>query len=266
VALLRARAAAMTTQSAAHQTERADVVLYTARSSFPAFNGWKLTILLEELSIPYKISLLDLDKREHKQEWFLAINPNGRIPAIVDYTATPPVSVFESGAIMLYLAEKYQRFIGDPSHPTQRWDVIQWLFFQCSGVGPIQGQAHAFLRYVPERLPYAIERFQGETRRLYEVVNERLGKCTYIAGDHYCIADMALYPWLEYHQWAGVSVADLPHLQRWLEEVRQRPAVERARKLSMEGKDIDTLLAKAADIQKVVEGSTLDKTDKTKTY
>eukprot|EP01121_Diplochlamys_sp_Union-15-3_P020954 TRINITY_DN8344_c0_g1_i2.p1 TRINITY_DN8344_c0_g1~~TRINITY_DN8344_c0_g1_i2.p1 ORF type:complete len:166 (+),score=24.20 TRINITY_DN8344_c0_g1_i2:78-575(+) len=159
-----------------------DITFYTAKSSFPAFNGWKISILLEEIGCPYKVIALDLDQKEHKQDWFLKINPNGRIPVIIDHR-NGDYPVFESGAILQYLAETYNKFI--PNERNLRYDVIQWLMFQISGVGPMQGQAHAFVRYIPEKIDYAIHRYQNETRRLYEVLNNRL-KLTgaYIAGSN----------------------------------------------------------------------------------
>jgi glutathione S-transferase len=195
--------------------------LYTA----PTPNGWKASIALEELGLPYTVRALDLGKLEQKQEGYLRINPNGRIPAIVDREAGD-FPVFESGAILLYLAEKTGRFL--PSDPKQRSLVIQWLMFQMGGLGPMQGQANVFFRYAPEKIPYAIERYQRETRRLYEVLDRRLGEREYLAGD-YSIADMASWPWVTLHGWAGVPIEGLPHLERWIAAVGARPAVQRGR-------------------------------------
>ena len=195
--------------------------LYTA----PTPNGWKASIALEEMAIPYEVKVVRLDKLEQKEEAFLRINPNGRIPAIVDRDAGD-FPVFESGAILLYLAEKSGKFL--PSDPKGRSRVVQWLMFQMGGVGPMQGQANVFFRYAPEKIPFAIARYQNETRRLYEVLDRRLGEAAYLAGD-YGIADMATWPWVSIHEWAGVSVDGLDHLQRWMKAVGDRPAVQRGR-------------------------------------
>jgi len=195
--------------------------LYTAATP----NGWKVSILLEELELPYEVKPLRLDQLEQKQEWFLRINPNGRIPAIVD-RAADDFPVFESGAILLYLAEKTGRFL--PQDPKGRSVVVQWLMFQMGGVGPMQGQANVFTRYTPEKIEYAIQRYQNETKRLYGVLDRRLSESEYLGGD-YSIADMATWPWVSIHGWAGVAIDDLPHLRRWLDAVGERPAVQRGR-------------------------------------
>jgi len=195
--------------------------LYTAATP----NGWKASIALEELAMPYEVKALRLDQLDQKQASFLRINPNGRIPAIVDRDAGD-FAVFESGAILLYLAEKAGKLI--PSDAKGRSRVVQWLMFQMGGVGPMQGQANVFFRYAPEKIPFAIDRYQKETRRLYEVMDRRLGEAEYLAGD-YSIADIATWPWVSIHEWAGVSVDGLGHVQRWLEAVGARPAVQRGR-------------------------------------
>ena len=195
--------------------------LYTAATP----NGWKASIALEELAMPYDVKALRLDQLDQKQASFLRINPNGRIPAIVDRDAGD-FAVFESGAILLYLAEKAGKLI--PSDAKGRSRVVQWLMFQMGGVGPMQGQANVFFRYAPEKIPFAIDRYQKETRRLYEVMDRRLGEAEYLAGD-YSIADIATWPWVSIHEWAGVSVDGLGHVQRWLEAVGARPAVQRGR-------------------------------------
>lgn len=195
--------------------------LYTAATP----NGWKASIALEEMAIPYTVHALRLDKLEQKDAPFLAINPNGRIPAIVDRDAGD-FAVFESGAILLYLAEKTGKFL--PRDVQGRSRVVQWLMFQMGGVGPMQGQANVFFRYAPEKIPFAISRYQNETRRLYEVLDRRLGEAEYLAGD-YSIADMATWPWVSIHEWAGVSVDGLDRLQRWIKAVGERPAVQRGR-------------------------------------
>jgi|EP01044_Picomonas_judraskeda_P000337 GSH-dependent disulfide-bond oxidoreductase len=245
--------------SAGAGSNGADVTLYTARSAFPAFNGWKLTILLEEMVLAgalrsFAVKELNLDALEHKEEWYLKINPNGRIPALVDHRHGD-FAVFESGAMMLYLAETYDAFM--PSDVAGRYSVIQWLCFQISGVGPMQGQAHAFLRYVPETQPYALSRYQTETRRLYEVLDRRLAEVSYVAGDSLSIADFALYPWVAYHQWAGVRLDGLDHVSRWLAELSEREGVRRG--LEYNEKRIGDLLAEAEAIRETVGATTLDK-------
>jgi len=196
--------------------------LYTAGTP----NGWKASIMLEEVELPYRVRALDLGKGEQKEPWYLEINPNGRIPAIVDRDADD-FAVFESGAVLLYLAEKTGRLL--PADPKGRSRALQWLMFQMGGVGPMQGQANVFVRYAPERIPFAIERYQRETRRLYEVLDRRLGEAAYLAGDDYSVADVATWPWVSIHGWAGVEVEGLENLQRWMQAVEARPAVQRGR-------------------------------------
>ena len=193
--------------------------LYTA----PTPNGWKVSIMLEETGLPYELKPVNLGKLEQKQDWFLKINPNGRIPAIVDRDAGD-FAVFESGAILVYLAEKTGRLL--PSDPKGRSLAMQWLMFQMGGVGPMQGQANVFFRYAPEKIPFAIERYHKECRRLYEVLDGRLGESAYLAGD-YSIADIATWPWVRIHEWAGVSIDGLANLKRWLDAVAARPAVQK---------------------------------------
>jgi len=195
--------------------------LYTA----PTPNGWKASIMLEEVGVPYEVHALRLDQLEQKSERFLRINPNGRIPAIVDRDAGD-FPVFESGAILLYLAEKTGKLL--PADAKGRSRAMQWLMFQMGGVGPMQGQANVFFRYAPDKIPFAIERYQKETRRLYEVLDRRLGEAAYLAGD-YSIADVATWPWVTLHGWAGVELDGLEHLQRWVKQVGERPAVQRGR-------------------------------------
>jgi glutathione S-transferase len=195
--------------------------LYTAATP----NGWKASICLEELGLPYTTHAVRLDQGEQKSGAFLAINPNGRIPAIVDRDAGD-FAVFESGAILLYLAEKTGRLI--PSDAKGRSVVVQWLMFQMAGVGPMQGQANVFFRYAPEKIPYAIDRYQNEVKRLYGVLDRRLAEVEYLARD-YSIADVATWPWVSLHGWAGVEIEPFPSLARWLAAVGARPAVQRGR-------------------------------------
>ncbi len=193
--------------------------LYTAATP----NGHKVSIALEELGLPYTLKVLDLAKGEQKTPAFLAINPNGRIPAIVDHEAGG-FAVFESGAILIYLAEKTGRLM--PTDVQGRSRVLQWLMFQMGGVGPMMGQANVFFRYFPEKIQPAIDRYQGESKRLLTVLDGHLKDHEYLAGD-YSIADIAHWAWVRTHRWSGVDVSDLPHLQRWMDAIRQRPAVQR---------------------------------------
>ncbi|MHC8328268.1 glutathione S-transferase family protein [Pseudomonas sp. LB1P83] len=193
--------------------------LYTAATP----NGHKVSIVLEELGLPYKVHALSFDKKEQKSPDFLKINPNGRIPAIVD-RANGDFAVFESGAILIYLAELSGKLL--PKDPKGRSVVLQWLMFQMGGIGPMQGQANVFFRYFPEKLQGAIDRYQHETRRLYEVLDTRLQAAEFLA-DEYSIADIATFPWVRGHEWSGVEVEGLPALQRWMASMEARPAVQR---------------------------------------
>jgi GSH-dependent disulfide-bond oxidoreductase len=189
-------------------------------------NGWKISIALEELGLPYTVKPISLSKLEQKEEWFLKINPNGRIPAIVDHD-NGGFQVFESGAILIYLAEKTGKLL--PTEPKARSLVLQWLMFQMSGVGPMMGQANVFFRYAPEKIQYAIDRYQREVRRLFEVLERQLKDNSYIAGPDYTIADIALFPWVAGYEWSGVSIEGLTSLKRWLDLVGARPAVVKGR-------------------------------------
>ncbi len=186
-------------------------------------NGRKVSIALEEMGLPYTVHPVPIRTGMQKEPPFLAINPNGRIPAIVDREAGD-FAVFESGAILIYLAEKSGLFM--PSETKARSVVIQWLMWQMGGLGPMHGQANVFNRYFPEKIPAVIKRYQDETKRLFTVMNTRLADHAFLAGD-YSIADMACWPWVMQHDWAGVPIDDLPHLQRWLAEIGERPAVKR---------------------------------------
>jgi GST-like protein len=191
-------------------------------------NGHKITIFLEETQIPYKIIPVNISKGEQFEPDFLRIAPNNRIPAIVDHTPSDggaAIPIFESGAILLYLAEKTGRFI--PSDPRGRAETLQWLFWQMAGLGPMAGQNHHFGVYAPEKIPYAIDRYVKETNRLYGVLNKRLADREFVAGD-YSIADMAAYPWIVLWQRQQQNLDDFPHLKRWLETIQARPAVAKA--------------------------------------
>ena len=201
------------------------IELYTAATP----NGWKVSIALEELGLPYTVRPISLGKLEQKEEWFLKINPNGRIPAIVDHD-NGDFAVFESGAILIYLAEKTGKLL--PTEAKSRSRVLQWLMFQMGGVGPMMGQANVFFRYAPEKIQYAIDRYQRESRRLFEVLERQLKDGKYIANDEYSIADIALHSWVAGHEWSGVSIEGLPGLKRWLDLVGARPAVIKGRAVS----------------------------------
>ncbi len=191
-------------------------------------NGHKITIFLEEARVPYRIIPVNIGAGEQFKPNVLAISPNNRIPAIVDNAPADggaPIGVFESGAILLYLAEKTGQFL--PADVRGRVEVTQWLFWQIGGLGPMAGQNHHFAQYAPERIPYATERYLKETNRLYGVLNRRLADRSFIAGE-YSIADMASYPWIVPHKAQAQNLDDFPHLRRWFETMRERPAVKRA--------------------------------------
>jgi len=191
-------------------------------------NGHKITLFLEEAGVPYTIHPVNLGRGGQFKPEFLAISPNNRIPAIVDQDPADggaPVSIFESGAILLYLAEKTGKFL--PKDLRGRITALEWLFWQVGGLGPMAGQNHHFKQYAPEKLSYAIERYVNETNRLYAVLNKRLADWAFVAGE-YSIADMASYPWIVPYENQGQKLADFPHLERWFEAIRARPATQRA--------------------------------------
>jgi GSH-dependent disulfide-bond oxidoreductase len=194
--------------------------LYTA----PTPNGFKATIALEELGLPYTVHVVDLRRGEQLRPEFLRISPNNKIPAIVD-RAAGDLAVFESGAVLTYLAEKAGRLL--PEAGPGRYATLQWLFFQVGHVGPALGQLHHFGHYAVEKIPYAIERFTNEARRVYSVVDRRLAEAPYLGGSEYTIADIANLPWLLGHARHGIDLADFPHFARWMAELRARPAVVR---------------------------------------
>ncbi len=197
-------------------------------------NGHKITMFLEETGVPYKIVPVNIGAGEQFQPEFLAISPNNRMPAIVDHApndSNAPISVFESGAILLYLAEKTRKFI--PVDLRGRVQVLEWLMWQMAGLGPMLGQNHHFSGYAPEKIPYAIDRYVKETNRLYGVLNKRLADRSFVAGD-YSIADMACYPWIVPYERQGQKLEDFPHLKRWFEEIKGRPATVRAYALAKE--------------------------------
>jgi glutathione S-transferase/GST-like protein len=205
--------------------------LYTAATP----NGWKISIALEETGLPYEVRVIDFASNEQKADWYVKLNPNGRIPTLVD----DGFAIFESGAILIYLAEKSGRFLPKDAHGRSR--VLQWLMFQMGGIGPMMGQANVFFRYFPEKIQAAIDRYQREVTRLFGVMESQLAAHEYIAGD-YSIADMALWPWVSGYEWSGVTVTDFPNLQRWLERVGARPAVQA-------GRDVPIKRDRAAEIE-----------------
>jgi GST-like protein len=191
-------------------------------------NGHKITIFLEEAGLAYNLIPVNIGKGEQFKRDFLAISPNNRIPAMVDHAPADggkPVSVFESGAMLLYLAEKTGKFMS--SDPRLRIDTIQWLFWQMGNLGPMSGQNNHFSHYAVEKLPYAMDRYRNEVNRLYGVLDKRLADRAFLAGD-YSIADIASYPWIVPHERQGQKIEEFPHLQRWFEAIRARPAVERS--------------------------------------
>ncbi len=194
---------------------------------WPTPNGWKISIALEEMGLPYTVQYVNIGRGEQFAPEFLAISPNNRMPAIVDSEppdAGPPLPVFESGAILVYLAEKTGKFL--PADLRRRKQVLEWLAWQVAGLGPMLGQAHHFRQYAPEPIPYAIDRYTNEANRLYGVLERRLEGRAFVCGD-YSIADMAIWPWIVPHERQGQQLDDFPNLQRWYETMKQRPAVQR---------------------------------------
>ena len=194
---------------------------------WPTPNGWKITIMLEECSLPYTVIPVDISKGDQFKPQFLAVSPNNRMPAIVDHDGPDgrPISIFESGAILQYLGRKTGKFY--PRDERGRVEVEQWLFWQMANLGPKAGEANHFRHYAPEKLPYAIDRYVKETNRLYGVLNKRLADHAFLA-DEYSIADMAAYPWVVPYERQGQKLEDFPHLQRWFETIKARPATARA--------------------------------------
>jgi len=191
-----------------------------------------VSLFLEEAGLPYEVHPINIGQGEQFKPDFLKIAPNNRIPAIVDQNPTDggaPISLFESGAILLYLAEKTGKFI--PQDLRGRQEALQWLFWQMGGLGPMAGQNHHFSQFAPEKIPYAIKRYVDETARLYGVLDRRLADRTFVAGDEYSIADMAIYPWIVSHKWQSQKLEDFPHVERWFNHIKQRPATVRAYEL-----------------------------------
>ena len=195
--------------------------------SWPTPNGHKVHIMLEECGLPYRAHAVDISSGDQFKPEFLAISPNNKIPALTDPEGPDgkPISLFESGAILLYLAAKTGRFL--PQDTQSKYEVLQWLMFQMGGVGPMLGQAHHFRIYAPEKVPYAIDRYTNEAKRLYGVMNKRLARSTYLGGPDYSIADISVFPWLRSWKNQGIDWADYPHLKGWFDEIGARPAVVR---------------------------------------
>ncbi len=187
--------------------------LYTSATP----NGYKVSIMLEELKLKYKVHKIDLGKQTQKEEWFLKLNPNGRIPVLKDNDNNKVI--FESGAILYYLAIKYNKFFYEEKRP----EIMQWLMFQMSGIGPMQGQANVFFRYMDEKIPVAISRYQNECRRLYEVLDKQLQDNKWICGE-YSLADIATWPWIKIYFWAGIDISNLDNLTRWMDQMEKRKA------------------------------------------
>lgn len=207
-----------------------DIHLYTSQTP----NGIKVSMLLEELGLTYKVTAIELGKNTQKEPWFLEINPNGRIPALTDVLPDgTPINLFESGSIMQYLADRYdtEHKVSYPRGTLEYYQVNNWLFWQMGGLGPMQGQANHFARYAPERIEYGVNRYQNETRRLYKVMDTHLAssKSGYLVGDRCTIADMACWGWVAAHHWAGVDIADFPALNAWLERMLARPGIDKGR-------------------------------------
>ena len=189
-------------------------------------NGRKISIALEELELPYRVHPINIGKGEQFAPEFLAISPNNKIPALVDPEGPggEPLALFESGAILIYLAEKTGRLM--PTEPVARLTALQWLMWQMGGFGPMLGQAHHFRRFAPEQIPYAVDRYTNETRRLYGVLDKRLAEAEFLAGD-YSMADIATFPWAARHEWQGIELGDFPQVKRWYDRIAERPAVVR---------------------------------------
>ncbi|KAH8901143.1 glutathione S-transferase [Thozetella sp. PMI_491] len=209
-----------------------DINLYTSHTP----NGIKISILLEELGLAYKVTKIELDKDVQKEPWFLEINPNGRIPAITDvHSDGEPIRIFESGSILQYLVDKYdpQHKVSYPSGSREYYETNSWLFWQVGGLGPMQGQANHFVRYTFDKIQYGIDRYQNETRRLYRVLDTQLAKSSsgFLVGDRITIADISSWSWVSSHSWAGLTLDEFPHLAAWVAELRTRPGFERGRRV-----------------------------------
>jgi len=235
-----------------------NIQLYTAQTP----NGTKVSILLEELGLPYRFSKIELGKNEQKEPWFLEINPNGRIPAMTDtFDDGKSIRLFESGSIMQYLVDRYdnENKVSYPKGSREYYEVNNWLHFQMGGVGPMQGQANHFSRYAPEKIEYGINRYRNETRRLYKVLDTQLEASTsgYLVGDRCTIADMACWGWVASAKWAGIELDDFPSLKAWVVRMLERPGVQKganvpsphpmAKHTQMSDEEMDKMAAKTRD-------------------
>ncbi|MET0748210.1 MAG: glutathione S-transferase N-terminal domain-containing protein [Rhizobium sp.] len=222
---------------------------------WPTPNGWKITVMLEELGVPYAVKYINISKGEQFAPDFLAIAPNNRMPAIVDPDGPggAPISVFESGAILQYLGRKYGKYY--PADERQRVQVEEWLYWQVGGLGPMAGQANHFRQYAPEKIEYGINRYTNEVNRLYGVMNKRLADRDFLAGD-YSIADMAALGWVVQHESAGQDLNDFPNLKRWFETLKARPAVQKALEVGKEERARQQHLSQDKEAQKILFGQT----------
>jgi GST-like protein len=220
---------------------------------WPTPNGHKIIIFLEESGFEYNIIPVDISKGDQFKKDFLRLFPNNKIPAMIDRfprTSRFPVILFESGAILEYLGDRTGKFLPE-IHTAQRYDVLKWLYWQVSGLGPMAGQNHHFSHYAPERIPYAIKRYRDETHRLYRVLNQQLSENAFVAGREYSIADMAVYPWIVMHERQGVDLNEFKALQKWFEKIQQRPAVIRAYK---KGEEINIQSVMTEESKKILFG------------
>lgn len=209
------------------------ITLYTSATP----NGRKISVALEELNLDYDVQDINLTNNVQKEDWYLKINPNGKIPAIIDHDAND-ITIFESGAILVYLAEKTGRLL--PNDSVNRFNVLQWLFLQVGGVGPMQGQANVFYRYMDNAIPEATSRYQNETNRLYSLLNQQLAKHEFLAGD-LSIADIAHYPWIKLADWAGINTDDYEHITSWVKRLDAREAFAKGMNVPADISDSDLL-------------------------
>ena len=219
--------------------------------TWPTPNGHKVSILIAELGLENEVVAVDINKGDQFDPGFLKLSPNNRIPAIVDHDPADggaPVAVFETGAFMIYLAEKEGRFLPDPNDIRSRKSVMEWLMWQMGGIGPMMGQANHFRRYAPDRIEYAVDRYANETKRLFGVADTRLGKTRYLAGNDYTIADIAAYPWMRNWKGQEVPLDDYPNTKRWLEDVGERPAVKSGLEVLIEHRSSGPPKGKAWDV------------------
>ncbi|MEQ8964319.1 MAG: glutathione binding-like protein [Azospirillaceae bacterium] len=216
--------------------------------SWPTPNGMKVSIMLEEVGLPYAAHPINIGQGDQFTPEFLAISPNNRIPAIVDQDGPDgvPISIFESGAILMYLAEKTGEFW--PRSGPEKWTTVEWLMWQMGGFGPMLGQAHHFRQYAPETIPYAVDRYTNESGRLYNVLDKRLGQAAYLAGDSYTIADIATFPWSRSIERQGHKLDDYPNVKRWFEAINDRPAVQRGLKVLANRRKEGPIDAKAREM------------------